>query len=337
MTATRLTPAVRCNTFGCTDIGKTRTTNEDQFLIAYLERRMDIPQSSVDLAAMEQGDAECSNDGLLLVVADGVGDDGGGRKASALAVRALHDHLIEHVPWNIGAGGVSRSAFVEQLQAAVEECHDRVQGEATEGQQLATTLTVACVFWPDLYLVHVGDSRCYRLRNEKLEQLTRDQTIAQEFVDKGILTGQEADLSRFKHVLWNAIGAQPAGARPQVERHRLEPGDRLLLCTDGVTGSVTDQQLLSATQQATTPTDACAELIHIANKCGGLDNATAVAAFFQPRATASVCASDAGPAPRRSAARPLVPNNQSQAFTRAPQAPVRERQPQGSAPATCDS
>ena len=108
---------------------------------------------------------------------------------------------------------------------------------------MGTTLTLAYVLWPDLHIGHVGDSRCYRIRDSAAEQLTRDHTYAQQLVEAGILTAEQAAESRWGSALWNAIGGECEELRPDVIRETLESGDALVLCTDGLSGHVPPEEI----------------------------------------------------------------------------------------------
>ena len=113
-------------------------------------------------------------------------------------------------------------------------------GADPEHRRMGTTLTLAYVQWPRLYVVHAGDSRCYLLRGARLHRITRDHTIAQQMVDRGTLTADQAAESRWNHVIWNCVGGGKHELNPDVHKAALEPGDVLLLCTDGLTKAVPD-------------------------------------------------------------------------------------------------
>jgi protein phosphatase len=142
--------------------------------------------------------------------------------------------------------------------------------------QMGTTLTLAYLRWPDVYIAHVGDSRCYVLRAGQLVQLTRDHTLAQQMRERG---GGD-NLSHFDHVLVNAVGG--SRERPEVEgqRIRLANGDRLLLCSDGLSGELTSAVIASLLGSARSPGEACHRLVSAALDAGGRDNVTTIVAFF---------------------------------------------------------
>src|SRR5262249_51273320 len=144
---------------------------------------------------------------------------------------------------------------------------------------MGTTLTAAGSFGLDLLLVQVGDSRAYLYRAGQLEQLTRDQTLAQELIEEGLLDPDQAKTHRSRHVLTNAIGGQP-GVRGEVLKVRLENGDRLLLSTDGLHDLVSNDRIAEILGLHADPKAACRALVEAALDEGGRDNITVVVADY---------------------------------------------------------
>src|SRR5262249_5694817 len=128
---------------------------------------------------------------------------------------------------------------------------------------------------------HAGDSRCYLLRGKRLEQITRDHTVAQQLVDQGVLPAEEVQGSRWSHVLWNCIGGGSHELNPDVYKVTLQIDDTLLLCTDGLTLDVPDARIVELLQQARSAEETCRRLIDAANAAGGRDNITVVVARFR--------------------------------------------------------
>jgi protein phosphatase len=151
---------------------------------------------------------------------------------------------------------------------------------------MGTTLTMACVLWPRVYVVHAGDSRCYLHRDGTLGRMTRDHTIAQKALDEGILTEEEAKSSVLSNTLWNCIGGGAAGVSPDVYHATLCPGDELLLCTDGLTRHLPDAQIATILARSDSPARAVDTLIAAANEAGGADNVTVIVGRMLPLATA---------------------------------------------------
>jgi protein phosphatase len=146
---------------------------------------------------------------------------------------------------------------------------------------MGTTLTMAYIVWPRLYVVHAGDSRCYLFHKRRLKQITTDHSYAQEFVDAGVIEPEEAEKSRWSHLLWNVIGGKGDEVRPEVHKARLSTNDSLLLCTDGLTYHVSDDELAELLASDLSAAELCQQLVDVANEAGGSDNITVVVARFQ--------------------------------------------------------
>jgi protein phosphatase len=170
------------------------------------------------------------------------------------------------------------------LRDAAIEAHNRVrtQSEAQfDGRRMASTLSVAIVVWPWLYVVQVGDSRCYTYHDGVLRQVTRDQTIAQEMVDRGALSPERAQHSPLNHVLSSAIGAEEA--LPVISRVDVgKRGTVILVCSDGLTKHVTDEEIGAAIGRMTSAEQLCNELLELVLERGGSDNVTLVAGRALP-------------------------------------------------------
>jgi protein phosphatase len=149
---------------------------------------------------------------------------------------------------------------------------------------MGTTLTMAYVVWPRLFIVHVGDSRCYLLRRSELKQLTEDHTVAQQYVESGVLAADEAETSRWSNVLWNVVGGASDELAPQVYKSELQLGDTLLLCTDGLNKHVSDDRIAQVLAEDADAEKVCRCLVAAANDAGGSDNVTIVVARFRDRA-----------------------------------------------------
>jgi protein phosphatase len=146
---------------------------------------------------------------------------------------------------------------------------------------MGTTLTAARSLGRDLVITHVGDSRAYLLRGGNLLRLTRDHTFAQLLVDAGQLAPADVAHSPHRHVLTNALGGSSADVQVDTDRLRLEDGDRLLLCSDGLTDLVDDGSIASILLETTRSSDACDRLVQRALDAGGRDNVTVIVAAYQ--------------------------------------------------------
>jgi protein phosphatase len=167
--------------------------------------------------------------------------------------------------------------FHAELRRSVEVSHEAVRqaSEADDDRSgMATTLTMVCFRWPKAYIVHVGDSRGYRLREGELELLTKDQTMAQAMVDAGALSPAQAERSALSHVLYSAIGA--TRAEPYSAATDCRWNDIMLLCTDGITKHVSDLEIRDALRRCTRAETTAQELLQLALDRGGTDNATLI-------------------------------------------------------------
>jgi protein phosphatase len=266
---------------GQSERGKVRESNEDRFLIANLCKSLRIAQTN-----LEHGhrDRLVENDpGKLLVVADGMGGQAAGDRASAVAVRGILHYTLNCMRWFFRLSDDPENDFLDDLRAAVEHSQSRVLADAKSDPDRAgmgTTLTAAYVVWPRLYVVHVGDTRAYLLRNAKLHQITRDHTVAQKMVDEGAMDEEEAENTRFSHMLWNFVGSSEKDFRPEVYKAKLACGDAVLLCSDGLTKHVEDSEIARVIGDCELADDACSQFIDMANNAGGKDNITVVLARF---------------------------------------------------------
>jgi len=236
---------------GATDRGRHRENNEDAFAVAPL----------------------AGSHGTLLVVADGLGGAHGGEVASRSVVETLVQALADR---ELPADRTPRQALREAIELANEALRRQAQDDPSLAE-FGTTVTAALVLGGDVWLAHVGDSRAYHWSRGHLEQVTRDHTMAQRLREEG-LVGKTQRVPSWESVLWNALG--PSGEEPQIEeRHlRLEPGARLLLCSDGLTRHIGNPQLARVLAKRDEPAALCRELIEAANRAGGEDNITAVVA-----------------------------------------------------------
>jgi protein phosphatase len=272
--------AVRVDARGLTDIGKKRKANEDQFVIMTLSKAAQVRETS--LPDPRVFDALRGPEGWLFVVADGVGGVAGGGLASETAVTALAEYLGRAAGCFNRIEPEKEHELLEQLEAAVHAAHRRITelygggGGRHAVQGPATTLTLAMLVWPRAYIVHVGDSRAFYLRKGRLRQLTRDQTTGEYMVNSGAWTEEQARKAPIGGTLVSALGGDEM--TPSVGLVDLQPGDTLLLCTDGLTRHVSDERIAELLGRPTDAGTACRELVDEALAGGGHDNITVVAA-----------------------------------------------------------
>lgn len=237
-----------------TDVGRIRSANEDSM--------GDLP--------IEQG--------YVLIVADGMGGYRGGAIASHLVIEAIEEYF--------------RDAVVEQpqksLRQAIYLANERIylRGQQDEDlSRMGSTCVLAMVESGQLFLGHVGDSRIYLLRKDSnnLERLTRDHTVVQHFVDVGLLSEEEAEGHPDSHILSRALGPR-AHVEPEIREEPvlLREGDRVLLCSDGLTKMMTEPEICEHLARSEASQDIANALVEFANERGGEDNVTVVVYEYHP-------------------------------------------------------
>jgi serine/threonine protein phosphatase PrpC len=241
---------------GLSDVGRKRKTNEDSFHI-------------------DPGRG-------LFIVADGMGGHAAGEVASRLAVDTIQEFLLmsdadSEITWpfefdeNLSAGGNRIQAAIHLANREIVR-HMQAQ-EDTRG--MGTTVVTAVVADDSCFIGHVGDSRAYLIRNGTIQQLTRDHTFVNEQVERGFMSRAEAERHPARNILTRAVGSTEDLHVDLVETKLVE-GDRILLCSDGLSSMVEDEAILRTLQEHPDLEDACRSLVDLANENGGWDNVTAV-------------------------------------------------------------
>jgi serine/threonine protein phosphatase PrpC len=277
--------SARVDASGATDLGKVRSRNEDQYLIAGLRRTVEIEETSIPPGRL--GFARGAS-ALLLLVADGVGGGRGGEEASSRTLDTIVRYAAGSSRFFAAldestVDDEQRRGLLQDLTLSVQWSHAAVRDQAAGRaslQGMATTLTMALVLWPRAYVVQIGDSRCYHLRPPTLTQVTRDQTMAQDLIDTGVLPASAAEHSPLSNVLSQAVGHEESEIWPEITSLDLAPGDSLLLCTDGLTKHVPDARIAEMISRARSARDACAALTGAALDEGGTDNVTVIVTRF---------------------------------------------------------
>jgi protein phosphatase len=271
--------------FGMTDRGYVRELNEDQFLVGELLKSLRVHHTSI---GFNESTRLGGPHGQLLLVADGLGGHASGERASTIAVDCLAQFAVNAMHWCSRLDDCDDEQVFTEWRQALKECDSAIHAEADaepDRHGMGTTLTMAYVTWPSAYILHAGDSRCYLLRRGRLERVTTDHTLAQRFVEAGVMGAEQANGSRYSHVLWNAIGGTEDGVTVEAHKLGLELGDVLLLCTDGLTKEVDERQITELLTGQADSAECCRRLIEAANDAGGGDNTTVVVARFMPQAT----------------------------------------------------
>lgn len=247
-----------------TDIGQRREQNEDS-LYAF--------DSFIQ-----------TNDGLdsfgLFIVADGTGGHAGGEIASAIAVRTVASHMLEHVyvPTFHSARPVDLQLLVGHMTEAIRLANTLVVGTV---EKAGSTLTMALIVNRDLYVAHVGDSRAYIHTKGSLKQLTQDHSLKAKMIEAGQITAEEARKFQIPNIIYNAVG-QEADPEVALYSRSIEPEHTLLICSDGLWEMVSDAEMIEIIDAAATLNEAVRKLIETANAHGGTDNITAILARVAP-------------------------------------------------------
>jgi serine/threonine protein phosphatase PrpC len=268
---------------GLTHPGKVRRDNQDHFLICSLRKQVVARLTSLPDPDHLMADSERL--ASLFMVADGVGGAAKGEEASRVALEAVTQYVSRSMRCYYAAGSTDKE-FFDALQEGAHQSHGELlrRGEEdTDYRGMATTLTLFLGVWPRGYLLQVGDSRCYLLREGELSQVTRDQTMAQEMVDAGIMTPADVAGTRLEHTLSSSIGGRQTD--PKVTRFDLAWGLVLLLCSDGLTRHVPDERIRDVLRSMTSAKQACEDLLQEALDGGGSDNITIVVGRALPRET----------------------------------------------------
>lgn len=269
--------------FGLTHPGLVREENQDHFLLCTVHPQVVIHGTS--LPAADALALRGQRLATIMLVADGVAGSAAGSKASRIATEAVTRYVASSLRSYHAAGSPGEEELLSALRDAAIEAHEAVRAEAAAGDEerdMATTLSLGIVIWPWLYVVQVGDSRVYIYKRGTLQQVSRDQTIAQALVDEGILSPENAHDSPLSHVLSSAIGAPEA--LPEITRVDVrERGTVVLVCTDGLTKHVSDAEIAQHLGTMQSAEQVSQALLQLALDRGGSDNITLVVGRAPPR------------------------------------------------------
>jgi serine/threonine protein phosphatase PrpC len=272
--------SVRVDVSGLTHPGKVRTNNEDHFLITRATRALQTMQTSLPAGDVPERADEVN---YVMVVADGMGGHAAGEVASRLAISALVGLALQIPDWIFWVDAEHAPEIERRTRQAVQQVGSMLVDRGRQDAALhgmGSTLTAARSCGRDLLIVHVGDSRGYLLRAGRLERLTKDHTYAQMLVDAGYLSQSDVALSGVRHILTNALGGSDRRVEVDVDLLRLEDGDRLLLCSDGLTDGVDDETIAAALGSALPSSEICDQLLKRGLDGGGRDNITLIVATF---------------------------------------------------------
>ena len=264
--------AIHVTLYGMSDVGRVRKNNEDNFVVC------NLTTGEVGLSpSLREHDA--GPRGCLFMVADGMGGEASGEVASQLAAVTIPKRLYDNLK---SLGVVSEANFVILLREAIEYANQIIYQKALANpiyRGMGTTTTAAALFGQHLFVGQVGDSRCYLIRNKQITQLTRDQTFLNYLKDIGAELPTDPEKDSRKSILTQAVGSSET-LDVKVTYIRVNQGDRILICSDGLYNMVPEADLLENAGRGDGLSDNCKALIEKANANGGTDNITVILAEF---------------------------------------------------------
>src|SRR2546423_14835175 len=260
------------------DVGRVRRGNEDNFLLLDLTSQRGWTGTDGGENPAEMRDFEIGDKGLVLVVSDGMGGALAGDVASRMAIDSVREVMIG----NDGKGCDPNSSLVDCLKHATLQANRAIHYKSLEDSRcsgMGATLTAAAIIHDKLDLVQVGDGRAYVMRGQQIRLATKDQSLVQQLVDVGQTSEAEAETHMFRNVILQALGAQNE-LTPATARIQLRQGDMVLLCSDGLSGKLRNEDIRQIVADAADLGAACDALVAEANNRGGEDNITVVLARF---------------------------------------------------------
>jgi len=268
-----------------THVGNVRTNNEDAYIIYRAGRYWEKLKTSLEAHDLPDRSDEM---GYGMAVADGMGGAASGEVASNLALRVLVSLILNAAKWALKLDNPeTREKELQDVKESAEAYFGKVDKALMEYMEayprlkgMGTTLTGAYSFGDDLFILHIGDSRAYLFRQNKLKLLTHDQTAAQALADSGAISAEEVSTHRLRHVLTSCLGGQEGRIEMEIRHLRLIDADRLLLCSDGLTDMVTEPEIAEALRATTESEKACQALVDLALQKGGKDNVTVAMARY---------------------------------------------------------
>ena len=271
---------VQVDLSGMSHRGLVRPRNEDTFLMVRGDRGLTVLATNLPKEIMPP---RFDVLGFGMLVADGMGGMSAGDVASRMAAQTLIALVVNTPDWIMLTGEQQNETILARMAERYQKVDATIRDEAAVDPKLTgmgTTMTVAYSLGTDLFLGHVGDSRAYLLRDGRLRRLTHDHTIAQALADLGAIPPHTVVTHHFRHALTRYLGGQKP-VKTDVQHARLEDGDQVLLCTDGLTGMVDDDAIAVILREAKTADAACQALIDAALKKGGKDNVTVALARYR--------------------------------------------------------
>ena len=270
---------MRVEVAGKSHPGLVRPNNEDHYLAVRRYRGRQVLVTSLPEGLLDPTEDHA----YTLAVADGMGGHEFGELASLLAMRTGWELGGDEIKWTVRLNEHEVEEMRQKAEVFCRLLDESLHAEVRENPRLAgmgTTLTVCYSTGPNLFTIHVGDSRAYLYRGDTLRRLTRDHNLGQLLVDAGQAEPDSPKALRMRHVLTNCLGGPTGGVTADVDLHLLDDGDRVLLCTDGLNDMVADEEIAGALARHPSCSDACGALVDLALARGGKDNVTVVVARY---------------------------------------------------------
>lgn len=272
-------PRVQIDLAALSDRGKVRTNNEDHYLAVDFGRFLNCLHTNLPPGIVPERFEEI---GYGFLVADGMGGEQAGEVASRLAIATLLESVLQTPDWIMAQEVPAVEEIERRNEARLQQVSETLAAAGEQDSQLTgmgTTMTMAISLGSHLLVTHIGDSRAYLLRKNRLHRLTHDHTFAQELADAGVIPVGEVATNRLRHVLTRSLGRRDH-VQAQFRRADLHDGDRLLLCSDGLTEMLDDATIADILARHSTSADACRALVDRALELGGKDNVTVVLAAY---------------------------------------------------------
>jgi serine/threonine protein phosphatase PrpC len=260
--------------------GKTRTVNEDNYLIVQITRGQHVVASSLSSA---ETPSEFEEHGYAMLVADGLGGSGPGGVASRVALNTLVHMAVHYGRWNLRVDPRTAAEVSERLEWCYNRANEAVQRHSRTTPELtnmATTLTVAYSAGDDLFIAHVGHSRAYLYRDGELRQLTRDQTVENRLAQSSRPTPFAYATDDLQHILTDTLGGGAGAPNVQLGQYRVKDTDCVMLCTDGLSSVVPHDRIADTLAQRRRLDDTGRALVDLALDAGGPDNVTVLLAQY---------------------------------------------------------
>jgi serine/threonine protein phosphatase PrpC len=268
------------------DRGKKRENNEDTYLVFRTGRFVERIQSNIPESELS---SHYEGGGYLLAVADGMGGTRAGEVASREALLEGFRLVLRAPRWLLSLDDPTTrdgeiEAFFERVHGYLGGMHAALLRQMAADPSKAgmgTTYTAAYSVGFDLFVVHIGDSRAYLFHDGNLRRLTRDHTLAQRLADQGAIAQEEVESHPQRHVLTRVVGGSGGWFRAEIHHTRLSPGDTVLVCTDGLSGTVSEEDVAAILGRHTTSEEACDALLTASLERGAPDNVTMIVARYR--------------------------------------------------------